>query len=65
MKLELKESELKTLEKDKKGLYFYTINTKTGPMKVEGIKTVEEALKSVEENLILINKSMLKKQLKK
>lgn len=65
MKLEVKESELKTLEKDKKGLYFYTINTKTGTMKVEGIKTIEEALKSVEKNLIIINKSMLKKQLKK
>ena len=59
MKIEIKQSELKTLEQDKKGLYFYTIKTKTGIMKVEGIKTVEDALKSAEKHLIIIMKSII------
>ena len=61
MKIQLTKNDLKTLEQDKKGLYYYTIKTKTGLMKVEGIKTVEEALRSAEVHLIEINKSHLKK----
>jgi hypothetical protein len=61
MKIELTQFDLKTLQQDKKGLYFYTIKTKTGVMKVEGIKTVEEALRSAEEHLKEINKSHLSK----
>jgi hypothetical protein len=60
MKIRLTEFDLKTLEKTKDG-YKYSIKTKKGLLTVEGIPTIEEAIKNAEMNLIIINRAMLKK----
>tara|TARA_R110002096_G_scaffold210537_2_gene397875 strand:+ start:1445 stop:1627 length:183 start_codon:yes stop_codon:yes gene_type:complete len=60
MKLELKQSELKTLKEETNGTWSYSIKTKTGVMSVKGIRTIDGALRSAEENLQVIIKSIIK-----
>ncbi len=61
MKIHLKESDLKTLKQDELGLWSYEIATKNGKLIGSKIKTVEEAIKHAEKNLLIIVKSILKK----
>jgi len=64
MKIEVKESEVKTLEKLKDG-WSYKILTMNGNNIIgSGISTKEEALIHVQNQLITINKAMLRKQKK-
>ncbi len=60
MKVILTEYDLKTL-KEEKGLWSYSIKTKSGKVVGSEISTKEEAIKHAEKNLLIILKSLLKK----
>ena len=60
MKIEIKESELKTLKLEN-GKYSYSIRTKSGKIQCSNIDTIEATLKHAEDNLKKIVKSILKK----
>ena len=60
MKIELKESDIKTLQ-EKNGLFSYSLKTKNGNVKCSEIDNIESVLKHAEENSKLILKSILSK----
>ena len=61
MKIELRESDIKTLELIK-GKYSYTIKTMNGnDIKGSNIDSIEAVIKHAENQLMMLNKQMLKR----
>jgi len=60
MKIEIKESELKSLKQEINGSWSYYIRTKNFEIKQSGFPSTNEALKDAEMKLTKINKEMLK-----
>tara|TARA_R110001606_G_C15240308_1_gene636152 strand:- start:490 stop:678 length:189 start_codon:yes stop_codon:yes gene_type:complete len=60
MKVEVKESEIKSLKQEANGKWAYYIRTKNFEIKQSGFPDTETAIKDVEMKLAKINKEMLK-----